>query len=272
MSWVQWDDDKAVLLSIVRHIPDALQGRDAATLAQLGYRELVVQNPEDFIPRFPSLLGSSVFTKMADGRVRQTFPHADFSVSAVRAELVRQLKTAAEQELWRTDWVVVRKMETGKEIPAEIGAMRQKIRDHVGWVVDDLGKTDARSLVEYRWTFPVNVDAQMFDGTPVILMPTEPTPVVDTTPGPQDVATGDGFDPDADGVFGNTDPNVVTPAPPEPPQPVRSKPPASTDGPVPVFDSESADAVFPHLDANGMPLITAYAPTLEDTGPRPDQN
>ena len=60
------------------------------------------------------------------------------------------------------------------------------------------------------------------------------------------------------------------PGPPEP-EPVKLAPPATTDGPVLTWNEEDGRPDF--LDANGMPLITAYAPNVpeDETGPKPDQ-
>ena len=265
--WVQWDDETGQMLGMVRRLPPGLQGRDAAHLAKLGYRELVTAEPEDFIPRFPSLLGQSEFKLLGDGRVKQTFPKADFSVKAVRSELKALARTRAGQELAATDWYLIRQLELGTPVPAEVVTLRKKIRDHVDWLDGDIDKKSARALVDYQFMFPKAADQTMVRGLPVHIEAVEPDPL-DPLPVPDDPempVTGE-----AQGVFGNDDPTVLEPAP-EPPPPVRIEPaPATTDGPVPVWNEEDGRPDF--LSAEGLPLITAYAPTVEDTGPEPDHN
>lgn len=263
--WVQWDDDKDEFKGVVRELPPALRGRTGPALALLGYRELVVDRPEDFIARFPHLLGSSTFTRMTDGRVKQTFPVADFSVKAVRAEIVRQARESAGKEMTKTDWYVVRSAEGQGEIPKHVAALRAKIRAHVDWIADDVETTGARDLVEYQWHWPRSADDVMLRGVPVQMTVTPPPPVDVLEVPPPDVPTGAGFDPDA-AEEGNPDPDVVdqlvVPAAPE-----AAPPPPTTDGPVPFFMLGEEP---PTLDAEGFPLITVYAPNVEDIGPQPD--
>lgn len=268
MAWVQWDDTRG-FQGMVRHLPDHLQGRDNPSLQLLGLRELVVRQPEDNIARFPALLGNAKFEKQADGRVLQTFPDADFSVARVREDLTRQMKETATRELSKTDWYVVRAFELNKaNIPADVTALRTKIRDHVDWLEKKIAEMPARELVDFQWKFPQAADQTMVDGVPVQMVLTPPPPVPETPLLPDARPTGEGIDPDAEGVFGNDDPSKVDPAPPPPPPPPAPSPPATTDGPVlTLTDVEE----HPHLDANGFPLVTAYAPTVEDIGPRPDQ-
>lgn len=264
--WILWDDENNTLLSVVRHLPPALQGRDSGYLALLGYRERVTVQPENFIPRFSSLVGSSKFEKMPDGRVLETFPDADFSVERIRLELKRQVREDASRELGRTDWYVVRKVELGTEIPGEVSALRKKIRDHVDWVSDDIDKTEPRALVEYQWKFPTRSDQTMVNGVPVVFNPSPPQPPpLSPTSGD---STGRPITGEAQGVFGNADPTLVDPAP-EPPDEPEFTVPDTTDGPVPVY---LPGEERPHLDPNGVPLVTVYAPNVEDAGPRPDNN
>lgn len=261
--FVMWDNG---FRGMVRHLPAALEGRDSGTLALLGYRELVVREPEDYIPRFSGLLGSSEFELLPDGRVLQTFPHADFSVAAVREELGRMARQDAGRELGRTDWYITRKAELGTKVPKEVTSLRKKIRDHVDWIVQDIAGRSPRELVEYSWKFPTSNDQTMVNGVPVVFAaePPIPPPALPAPPPPVDPVTGE-----AVGVFGNADPGVVDPAPPPPPAPEPQEPPSTTDGPVPVFLPGEEHPDFSALD---VPLVTVYAPNVEDTGPRPDND
>lgn len=261
--WVQWDSETNRMLGMVRQLPAALEGRDAAQLAQHGYRELVVQTPENHIPRFSSLLGESKFELMTDGRVMQRFPNADFSVGRVRSALLQAAKNAAQQELAMTDWYVLRSVEQDKPIPAAVQELRKKIRDHVAWLEQDIADRSARELVDYRWMFPKSAEQVMVKGIPVVFEAREPEPLPDTItpPDPPPAATGVNI-----GIIGNSDPGVVDPAPPAPPEQVVRTPPVTTDGPIPNFLEGELQT---HLTAEGTPLVTVYAPNVEDTGPAP---
>jgi hypothetical protein len=267
-AWVLWDDAKGGFAGMARQLPNTLQGRDASALALLGYHELVVRHPEDFIARFPNLLGRSVFEMQPDGRVLQTFPESDFSVAKVREELVAAVKLGAGRELAKTDWYIVRKAELGTSIPDDVTTLRQKIRDHVEWLSTEIAGLAPRELVDFEWRFPTEADQTMIDGMPLKIVTQPPLPVPDEPLRAAVIHTGEGYDPEAHGTLGNDDPSVVEEAPQPPDPPVRPVPPPTTDGPVPLF-VEGEDPPPTH-DANGIPLVTAYAPTVEDPGPRPD--
>lgn len=266
MTWVHWDDEKG-FQGIIRHLAPALEQRGTSYLNLLGYRELVTVNPENHIPRFQQLLGSAEFELMADGRVKQTFPNADFSVARVKGALMDLVKQDAGRELSKTDWYIVRSYELNTQLPDDVLSLRKKIRDHVDWVAADIEGKSPRELVEYSWMFPQTDEQVMIQGVPVILRESAPPPVPMTPKLPDDAPTGEGFDPTAHEVWGNADPTVLDPAPEPPDENLPPEPPPTTDGPVPVYiDGEER----PDLDANGFPLVTVYAPNVEDTGPRPD--
>lgn len=265
VQYVQWDDEKG-FQGVVRHLPPSLAGRDAASLRQLGYRERVVRHPEDFIPRFSALLGSSTFEVLPDGRVLESFPDADFSVEAVRRELISMAKQDAGRELNRTDWYVVRAMELDKPTPKEIKSLRKKVRDHVDWIIEDVNRRSPRELVEYTWKFPTMDSQVMVNGVPVIFNVEPPTP---PTPLPEPPEPGFVPEGEAQGVYGNSDPNVLTPPPPPPDEP-EFLVPDTTDGPVPVIPLTPGEE-HPNFDANNIPLVTVYAPNVDDPGPQPDQ-
>ena len=260
--WVMWDDVEQRMLGMVRNLPESLQGRDAAQLAQLGYRELVTVEPETSIKRFPGLLGSAVFTKLPDGRVQQSFPDADFSVKAVKAELKQLAKRQANQELSLTDWYVLRKVETGEAIPAEVTVVRESVRKHVAWIEKDIDAIkNPRALVDYKWMYPKKAGQQMVLGVPVVIYPTEPpaVEVPDGTP-PTDeplvLETGDNI-----GLVGATGDDETLPDPPPPPPVILQDPPVTTDGPVPHLGPDERPEF---IDANGMPLVTVYAPRVPE--------
>lgn len=275
--WVLWDDEKDEYKGMVRALPTQLEGRESSYLNLLGYRELLIAKPEDAIQRFPGLLGSAVFTRQ-DTRVVQSYPDADFSVAAVRRELVKESKIAAGRELGKSDWYVTRQAELGTEIPEDVVTLRRKIREHTDWVEADVAKTAPRDLVDYQWFYPQNANQDMVEGRPIYVAPLPPphlddkvlpleAPRPELPEVPEVVHTDEVLNPPP-----NTQPAVIhTGAPldpvPVPADPPREEPPVTTDGVVPVFmEGETR----PHLDSNGIPLVNVYAPNVEDIGPRPD--
>lgn len=167
MQWVIWDEELKGPSSIMRELPANLQGEGIARLNELGYRQLYTIQPEDYIPRFSNLLGSATFELRADGHVYQSYPNADFSLAAVRKILKEMAAVDAGRVLQGTDWYVVRKLEIGTPIPEDISGFRQKVRDHLDWIREDIDKQGARELVEYRWIYPSTNDQIMINGTPV---------------------------------------------------------------------------------------------------------
>lgn len=54
----------------------------------------------------------------------------------IRAGLIEQLRNEARDILSKTDWMVIRQLETGKEMPPEVSVFRQFVREvcsqHIG--------------------------------------------------------------------------------------------------------------------------------------------
>lgn len=257
MPWAEWDNESNAFRGVVRALPDTLEGRDPSTLALMGYREIVTRHPENFVARFPALLGISSFRLLEDGRVEQTFPNADYSVARVREELTRQMKDSAGRELARTDWYIVRSVELGEEVPAEIGELRTKIRDHVDWLEEQIAGLSPRELVDYQWRFPQNAEQELINGVPVELRPgTEESIREDQLPLKETAPPDGGVIPPGDArlwVTGHTEP-LPAPGPMDPLHDV-APPPPTTDGPVPTWVGEDRP---PTLDANGFPLVHVY--------------
>lgn len=88
--------------------------------------------PADFAPGQPRLLGRSVYELHPDGdMVVETFPEADFSPDAFRANARRIAHERAHDALSRTDWYVVRAAETGVPVPAKVAGIRASIREAI---------------------------------------------------------------------------------------------------------------------------------------------
>lgn len=239
MAWAQWDTENDRLLSVVSELPDAIRQDSAKQLAELGYYELQIIWPEDMIHRFPLLSGDAKF-ELVDDQVQQTFPNADFSVTAVREFLTKEVNRSLRQVLYVTDWYFIRKLELGIEVPEEILLLRQHQREHLAWLEEQVATLDERSLVEFQWVWPTDVSHVIVDGVRVITTTTTPPPPPPPPPVPPDPETAPitalthpltdtplleqpGFPIEAVGPTPITQPALPQPVPP------------TTDGPVPLI-------------------------------------
>lgn len=178
MPWAQWDAENQRLLATVNELPEAIRGLPEEQLANMGYRQMYIEYPEDFIQRFSPLVGSAQFDIQPDGRLRQYYPNADFSVAAVRKFLLEEVDRDALRIFHATDWCYIRKMETGEEIPEDVVTLRQRQRDHMKWIKEQIQNIPERELVDYRWAWPTSIEHIIVNGIPV----TTQTPVPDTPP------------------------------------------------------------------------------------------
>ena len=53
----------------------------------------------------------------------------DQDMERIRAGLIEQLRNEARDILSKTDWMVIRQLETGKEMPPEVSVFRQFVRE-----------------------------------------------------------------------------------------------------------------------------------------------
>lgn len=53
----------------------------------------------------------------------------DQDTERIRSGLIQQLKNEAKSILAETDWMVIRQLETGKEMPPEVSVFRQFVRE-----------------------------------------------------------------------------------------------------------------------------------------------
>jgi hypothetical protein len=112
--------------------------------------------PEGYNPRFNSLLGQGNLSFTYDPSkhiVVVEFPHADFSVAAVRKTLRDMVNQQANNELRNTDWYIVRKMETGAEIPTEVIEKRKELRDKANEYTSTLDTLPDDKLTSFSVTF-----------------------------------------------------------------------------------------------------------------------
>jgi hypothetical protein len=156
--YVFWDGQRKLPRQQVRNLPDGVTLSDAIEkdpeLRTTGWYELVDELPQDFIERFPRLLGpAEISFDDTDGRLHKKYLAPDFSPSAIRQELVNQMKFSARHTLAQTDWMVVRGLETSVPVSAEIKAERSRIRDLTRWYEDQISKLPVTELADYTWTF-----------------------------------------------------------------------------------------------------------------------
>lgn len=120
---------------------------------------LVRDYPDDYLPRFPRLLGMSHFD-LHGKTLHQCFEAPDFTPQAVRGELVRQAGEQARMALGVTDWQVTRKVETGKDVDPKVAVQRKAIRARHDELVSAVGKAKPSQLPDFDVAIPPTFGAQ----------------------------------------------------------------------------------------------------------------
>lgn len=92
-------------------------------------------------------------TEELDGmfwRISQVYKNR-FSVADAKAQRAQEFKALAGRKLAQSDWVVIRKIERGIEIPADVVALRQAIIDFCTWAeVTVQAKTKYADVVTFQ--------------------------------------------------------------------------------------------------------------------------
>jgi hypothetical protein len=77
------------------------------------------------------------------------------SVEDLRKEKIDEIKSRAEEILNNTDWYIVRRSETGKEVPSHIIQHRQDVRQAVEECESDIHSLDTLDEIrDYEYTLP----------------------------------------------------------------------------------------------------------------------
>ena len=261
MPWAQYDAVDSQLLSVVNHLPESIVSSTPEQLAALGYYELVIEQPVDAIRRFPQLLGSSLFTLEADGKVHQTFPDANFSVAKVRETLIAEMKSSQFRIMNTTDWYYVRQIEEGTPVPEEVKTVRQRQRAYGEDVEQQIETMDERSLIDFEWTWPTSINQTMERGVPVrhVTLPPDEPPAINEEPAPPPP------DPTPPPPEETVEAGPILPLIEDTPPPVHPPtvhPPADVPaGPTPIFQTPKVNmaAVPPTTDG---PVEVVHDPTL----------
>lgn len=124
---------------------------------------VVVVYPDGYDQRFHALLnpGSVEYRYVETGnRVEVHYPDADFSPATVREHMRSQIKNAARTRMSNTDWYLVRKVETGADVPDDIAAERQAIRDKEAAYQQQLDATSDADVPNFTFTFTTDEPKQ----------------------------------------------------------------------------------------------------------------
>lgn len=116
----------------------------------------VVQYPEGYDPKFHGLMqaDSMEFAYNAEQNVVEVrFPNADFSPASIRKALKAMAKDAAGFALAPTDWYVIRSAETGKPIPQDVKAERDRIRQKADSYDSQIGTLPDTGLSDFVITY-----------------------------------------------------------------------------------------------------------------------
>ena len=83
----------------------------------------------------------------------------DQDMERIRAGLIYQLKREAQSILYKTDWMVIRQLETGTEMPPEVSVFRQFVREVCSTQVVKLqNSTDPKATKRGLRRLPESVD------------------------------------------------------------------------------------------------------------------
>lgn len=118
--------------------------------------------PDPYLPDLPQLLGPMVLDYQPDTQtLTQTFPAAQFSPEAVRTARLAQVDADAHDALARTDWAVLRLMETGKAIPEAVVARRAAVRMWHDRTRRALQQASPAELAATTWRLPEHLERDL---------------------------------------------------------------------------------------------------------------
>lgn len=129
--------------------------------------------PEDRIEGHPQLLGPETYEMDLDYRddvIIRSWPEADFSPEAFRRYAVDRAKRIARSALAESDWMVIRQVETGVPVPAEVVTAREQLReasDAAVARVDDLAPSEWPEYAPEEVAAAARAHAEVLQGLPV---------------------------------------------------------------------------------------------------------
>ena len=87
----------------------------------------------------------------------------DRPLADVKAEHVKQTKSSALSRLQSTDWYVLRKTETGEEIPSDVATYRAAVRSSEDTIIKAINAKKAVSTIKAMLVVPEEGNAPMHD-------------------------------------------------------------------------------------------------------------
>jgi hypothetical protein len=91
---------------------------------------------------------------LIDGVVKRYIIDLDINIYQLKGEVISNIKQEAWELLSKTDWYVVRKSETGEDIPSDIITERNDIRSKTEQFETDIQQLDSiDDVLNYTWTF-----------------------------------------------------------------------------------------------------------------------
>lgn len=112
--------------------------------------------PDGYDARFQALLRPLSVRYDYDAETNEIsvhYPDADFNPEAIRSQLREMIRGSARQVLNQTDWYFVRKVETGKDVPAEVVEEREGVRQKAETFEADLESIPDSDLSDFNFTF-----------------------------------------------------------------------------------------------------------------------
>ena len=121
--------------------------------AKTEWLPMEVEYPEEYVPRFPHLLGPSTFS-LENGVVKQRFPESNFTPDHVREALKGTINRTLRAVLAETDWYFVRRLEHNIPVPADVSAFRTRVRAKADQMKQELSEAPNIDLLDFDTDIP----------------------------------------------------------------------------------------------------------------------
>lgn len=131
-----------------RFLPAELRDAEDHELVAAGWYPVVDEHPEGtHDERIERLTGPTV--TLGETHLLRRWEIAARPLDEVRAELLRTVKLGARSALAASDWYVMRQVETGDPIPADITARRAAIRTRSAVIEEKISKASRGEIRAY---------------------------------------------------------------------------------------------------------------------------
>jgi hypothetical protein len=109
------------------------------------------------------------FSQNADGTYESTSKNLD----DLKAEWIAKVKETQAGFLSKTDWVYIRKMDTGIDVPADIQQYRNEVRLAANVIADQITQCSDLDALKTMFVVPTDADGKVTGNAPIHNWPEE---------------------------------------------------------------------------------------------------